>query len=282
MTQESRELTPIAAFRHTLDKLGPQIKDALPAHVTVEKFQRVTLTALQQTPALLDADRGSLLGACMKAAQDGLLPDGREAALVIFGGRDGKRVQYMPMVAGILKKVRNSGELKTINAHVVYTNDEYESWVDDTGEHFKHKKARTDRGDPMMTYAYAITKDGGFYFEEVDEESMTAIRNVSRAKDAGPWSGPFADEMRRKSAMRRLSKRLPMSTDLDDFMRRDDELTDFARGGPDEQPPMRDVTPGAKPAGSVSRLDAVRAQAGAIEHQAQDDAGDGDGFVDPI
>jgi hypothetical protein len=43
----------------------------------------------------------------VKLAQDGLLPDGREAAVVMFGNK----AQAMPMIAGILKKVRQSGEV---------------------------------------------------------------------------------------------------------------------------------------------------------------------------
>jgi recombination protein RecT len=50
------------------------------------------------------------------------------------------------------------------------------------------------------------------------------IKNVSRSKDSGPWSGDFQGEMWRKSAIRRLSKRLPMSTDLEQTIRADDEI----------------------------------------------------------
>jgi recombination protein RecT len=88
-------------------------------------------------------------------------------------------------------------------------------------------KARGERGNPFLTYAFAITKDGGFYFEEIDEKQMGEIEKASRAK-MGPWKGPFRDEMKRKSAIRRLAKyRLPSSTDLDDIIRRDDEFFDL-------------------------------------------------------
>jgi recombination protein RecT len=155
----------------------------------------------------------------MKCAQDGLLPDGREAALVTFKDT----VQYMPMVAGILKKVRNSGDLATIGAHVVYENDTFSYTLGDD-ERIDHKPLLVgDRGKPVLTYAIAKTKDGGIYREVMTEAQIQAVRNVSRARDNGPWSGPFADEMRRKTAIRRLSKRLPMSTDADELLRHDDE-----------------------------------------------------------
>lgn len=233
--KETKALAPIDDVRNSLTKMTKQFAMALPPQIKPDRFIRVAMTAIQQNSALLDADRQSLFGAIMKCAQDGLIPDGRDAALVCYG----KTVQYMPMVGGVCKKARNSGEIKTIGAEVVRENDEYDHWTDETGEHFKHRRASGDRGEVVKTYAYATTKDDGFFFEEIDEEQMDAIRNVSKAK-AGPWNGPFADEMRRKSAIRRLAKyRIPSSTDLDAIIRRDDELYDLNKE-------EREVKPSAK------------------------------------
>ena len=63
-----------------LKKRESQFAAALPAHMPVERFMRVVLTAAQNNPDLVRADRPSFFNACMKAAQDGLLPDGREGA----------------------------------------------------------------------------------------------------------------------------------------------------------------------------------------------------------
>lgn len=208
-----------------------QFKKNLPAHVDADKFISVILTAIQNNPQLLEADRQSFYNACTKASLDGLLPDGREAAFVVYGMKDGtKKVQYMPMVGGILKKVRNSGELLNLTAQVVYESDEFDYWSDENGEHVKHRPFLTgERGNPKLTFAIAKTKDGGIYFEFVTEDQMAAVVNISKAKNSGPWAGPFADEMRRKTAIRRLSKRLPMSTDLEQTIRSDDDFYDLEK-----------------------------------------------------
>jgi recombination protein RecT len=233
-----------------------QFKLALPAYIPSEKFVRVVLTAVQGNPDLLSADRRSLYGACMKAAQDGLLPDGREAALVIFNTKNGPLVQYMPMFGGLLKKVRNSGELAAITAQVVRKNDKFRYWVDGDGEHLEHEPLMFgDRGEIIGVYALAKTKDGAVYIEVMTEEQVQDVRSVSRAKDSGPWSGRFADEMRRKTAIRRLSKRLPMATDLEAVFRRDDEIFDFNGQAEESSTAARDVGP--KP----SRLSQVIGQA---------------------
>lgn len=193
---------------------------ALPPQIPSARFVRVAQTAIRTTPKLLDCERNSLYGAIQKCAQDGLLPDGRESAIIPYG----TTARYMPMIQGICKKARNSGEIKSLGAQVVYKNDEYDHWIDEQGEHFKHRPARADRGEPILTYAFAQTKDGGIYFEEIDGAQMAAIEKMSKANDS-PWKGPFKTEMMRKSALRRLLKhRVPSSSDLDDMIREDDDI----------------------------------------------------------
>lgn len=231
---ESKQLT----IRDEIDGMASQFQAALPPHIPVEKFIRVLMTAVNSNPDLAAADRRSMFEAAMKCAQDGLIPDGREAALVIFNTNAAKKgepakwikkVQYLPMVWGIVKKVRNSGELTSIAANVVYENDTFEYFLGDE-EGIKHLPLlKGDRGAPIMVYAIAKTKDGGIYREVMTAGDVDVIRNFSKSKDSGPWAGPFALEMWRKSAIRRLAKRLPMSTDIEQLIQRDDEMYDLSR-----------------------------------------------------
>ena len=103
-------LPAVQEVRNAIEKMAPQFKAALPAHVSVEKFVRVTLTAVQNNPSLLNLNRSSLFMACLRAAQDGLLPDGRQGAIVGF--RD--QAQWMPMVAGLMVLARNSGQVAAL------------------------------------------------------------------------------------------------------------------------------------------------------------------------
>jgi recombination protein RecT len=215
----------LTAFRGTIDKLGSEFCKALPAHVPAAKFQRIVVSAVAANPALLGKDRTSLLASCMKAAADGLLLDGREAALVAYGST----VQYMPMIGGVLKKLRQSGELESITSEVVYEHDEFDRWIDEDGEHFKHRPSYgEDRGKAKLVYAFARTKDDGKYLEVMDVAAVEKVRAVSKAKDNGPWV-QWWDEMARKTVTRRLAKRLPSSTDLDRLFEHDNENTDFAQ-----------------------------------------------------
>ncbi|KMO28550.1 recombinase RecT [Methylobacterium aquaticum] len=219
------------AFRGDFQRMSGEIAAALPPHIPPERFMRVVVTAVNGDPALLAADRKSLFESSMRAAQDGLLPDKREGALVIFSGR----VQWMPMITGILKKVRNSGELVSIGAHVAYENDRF-AYVLGDEERIEHEpKLDGPRGKPRAAYAIAKTKDGGIYREVMSLEDIEKVRKVSRAANKGPWVD-WWEEMARKTVLRRLAKRLPMSSDMDDLLRRDDELYDFGRRGQNERP----------------------------------------------
>lgn len=246
---ETTALTPMEAMRGTLTKMSVEFKAALPPQIPVDKFIRTTLTAVQMNPELLDADRRSLLGAAMKAAQDGLLLDGREAAPVIFRTKDGPKVQYMPMVGGILKKMRNSGELASISANVVYEKDQFEYVLGDF-EEIRHKPFLGDRGKAIAVYAIARTKDGAIYREVMSVHDVEKVRASSRAKDSGPWV-QWWDEMARKTVIRRIAKRLPSSADVDQVIQSDNEAAGFVQVQPEV-----DVTPTPETAQAPSRLKA--------------------------
>lgn len=220
---------PLVALNEFLQVRQAALIAALPAHVPVERFKRTVITAVSQNPELLNADRRSLWNACMKAATDGLPPDGRYAALVPFKGQ----VQYMPMVMGVIQRVRNSGAVDYINAKVVYANDTIEHYIDDRGEHFKHIPAwPKDGGDIVGVYAIARDKAGNSYIEIMTKAQVERVRQSSHARNATPWT-QWWDEMARKTVIRRLAKKLPATTDIDAIGRDD---TDGDSAEPDALP----------------------------------------------
>jgi recombination protein RecT len=228
---QSKAIAPIDSLRHSIKALEPQFKMALPSHVSVEKFTRTIMTAVQQNQDLVKADRNSLFAACLRSASTGLLPDGKESALVMFGDK----AQFMPMLQGMLKLVRNSGELLSITSQIIYEKDVFKYWVDSDGEHLNHEPQMfSDRGNVIGAYALAKTKDLAVYIEVMTMNEIDAVRNVSRSKNNGPWAGPFKHEMYKKSVLRRLIKRLPVSTDLDSVIKADDE--DYAFDETDVSP----------------------------------------------
>lgn len=219
MSAVERMPKPQDEIRSQLIKMDGEFADALPAHIPVERFRRVALTAIMSnTDLITKVERRSLFQALTKAAQDGLLPDGRDGAIVIYGNQ----AQWMPMIGGIRKKVRNSGEIVSWEAHAVFENDEFEFELGDD-PFIKHKPTLNDRGKIIAAYSIATLKGGEKSREVMSVHDIEKVRNASRAKNSGPWT-QWYEEMARKTVARRHSKVLPMSTDLDDLIRRDDDL----------------------------------------------------------
>jgi recombination protein RecT len=255
---EHRPANPVDVFRQTLSTpaMREQIKMALPNHIPVERFERVSLTAVQQNPDLLNpqkVERRSLFGALVRAAQDGLLPDGREGAIVPFKGK----AQWMPMVAGVMKKVRNSGEIASWETSAVYEKDTFERLLGDDQRIYHKPYEDGDPGKVIGAYSIVTFKDG-----TKSRDYMPRWR-IERAREQNPigknslmWT-KFYDEGAIKTVIRHHSKRLPMSTDVEAIFERDETMSPAANGGYVE--PEREPAPP-----QLSRLDA-------IEHQIADD-----------
>lgn len=236
---------PIAMFQAQLESRAREIQSALPGHITPDKFQRTVMTAVTQNPDLLKADRGSLILACYKAAQDALLPDGREAALVTFNTRfkdpddnqwkSKKLVQYMPMVYGLRKKILQSAEVVSLEVNVVYRAEvEKGTFLYEVGLEppLRHRPSldlnEEETADEEIVAAYSIAtmSDGTKSYEIMRRFEINKVRQVSQTgavgkttrngdpiEPKGPWVDWFA-EMAKKTVMRRHAKTLPMSGDV--------------------------------------------------------------------
>lgn len=206
------ERTPMQDVVNTVrgDNFKREIARALPGGVTTDRFIRVTVTALNQSPELITTDRASLFTALIKCAQDGLLPDGREAALVKFGDT----ATYMPMIGGLRKIAAKHG--LSLAAYVVYENDEFSYELGITPDvHHKPPHLTEDRGDPIGAYAVATDRrTGEKYLDVMSKGEIERIRQESKGKNSGPWTKHWG-EMARKTVGRRLFKQLPLA-DLDE------------------------------------------------------------------
>ena len=250
-TQE-RTADPVVVFRQTLAQpaFREQLKMALPSHIPVERFERVCTTAVQANPSLLDpskVERRSLFGALVRAAQDGLLPDGREGAIVPFRGK----AQWMPMVAGIMAKVRRSGEVASWDAFPVYEKDEFDYLLGDRPQIHHRPHLDGDPGQVVGAYSVVTFKDGTVSKDYLPRWRIEKARNQNPVgKNSLMWT-TFYEEGAVKTVIRHHAKRLPQSTDVEAIFERDETMG-----------PAAVETPAALTAVPTSRLDAIEAQIG--------------------
>jgi phage RecT family recombinase len=249
---------PVAVVCRTLvtPEMQQKFKAVLPPDVSLDRFTRVTLTAIQKNPAIIDCDRTTLYNACVDAANRGLMPDGREGAIVSFRQKDGPpRAQFMPMPEGVIKELAKAG----VKAHSVsiYEKDTVEIWHDDDGQHFRHvPKVFGDRGERIGAVAWAKDAQGRTYVEAMNMDDLLRVAQVSRSKDkngniVGPWA-QWPERMEQKSTLHRLRKRIAI-IGADDVVDRlqEDEAADVAT--PDDDPPAPVSAPTAAPAATTKR-----------------------------
>ena len=231
----------IATVETGLDGLAPQIAALLPPDVPAARFRSVALAAIRNNPDLMRCEQQSLFNACLNAAQDGLLPDGREGAIV---PRKGKAV-WQPMIQGIYKRVKSSGSVAALSANVVYEGERFQVLLGDE-DRIVHQRdmAKVARGREIAVYAIATLKDGSKEREVMTWEQVEAVRKASAMPNSGPWT-QWADEMARKTVVRRLAKRLPVIEPADETLHRTiervDSLYDFGTKPP-ERPELEHET----------------------------------------
>jgi len=197
------------------EEMRDKVEALLPPGVTYDRFTQTIIVALQHNPALLDADRQSLYNAISRCAADGLMPDGKDGALVIFNTNVGNKdrpvwkkvVQWMPIVEGIIKQMGKAGI--RCYAATVYEGEEFDIWYDDDGQHVVHRpKPFVTQGAALGVYACAKV-DGRTYIEALNKDDIATIRSSSKSGDSGPWL-TWPDRMAQKSALHRLKKRVPI------------------------------------------------------------------------
>lgn len=227
MSQELATKSDIKSLINS-EQMREQFARALPKHLTAERFARVAITALTRTPKLAECTPASLMKCLLDLSAMGLEPDGRRAHLIPYGTEATLIIDYK----GLVELIRRSGDVASIRAETVCAKDEF-SWTN--GEVSHSVNWREDRGDVQAVYAEATMKSGEKQTAVLTRAEVEAVRTKSRAGNAGPWKDHWS-EMAKKTAVRRLSKMLPLSSEIMDHVSRDDD-----------QFVMRNVTPSNTP-----------------------------------
>lgn len=220
---ESKELT--RQQTSSLKKLiaSPYAKEqfslALPKHLTVDRFIRVALTALNKNPKLLGCTQESVMACMMDCSSLGIEPDGRRAHLIAYGDKCTLIIDYK----GLIELAKRSGDVKSWSAMLVCEKDKF-TWENGAITHSINWLE--DRGKPLAVYSHVVMADGQHEYEVMTLAEVDAIRNRSRAGSSGPWVTDYA-EMAKKTVIRRHSKRLTLSPEFRDAEAKDGDVIDL-------------------------------------------------------
>jgi recombination protein RecT len=254
------------ALLAVIEAMEPEFAKVLGAAVPSKRFVRVAKSAINSNPEIANLERTSLLSAIMQAAQDGLVIDGKEAAIVPFKGK----ATYIPMVAGLVKKMRQHSDFGSISHGIVYQKEidsgRFE-YVKGDDEYLKHDPILFgEKGEPVGAYAVLTTKQGDKFRAVLDREAIE--KRLAKGNNS-PAKREWKDEFWIKTVLRHLYKIAPNSGDeggvLDKVFADDD--ADYTQ--PQETPHDADGVVIDKPAQVVDKPKTTRAAA-AVMAQVED------------
>ena len=208
----------VATMGAMLEKMKGELGKILVRSLPVERFIRVALTAVRRNWQLQESTPGSVLGAMMLAAQDGLEIDGVQACMVAYWNSDLRcfEAQYQQMYRGQMALARRGGQVIAIEPECVYEGDEFyeEKGLNPKLKHVPHYKTR----NVTHVYTIATLKGGQRMFRtmpvaEINSQHRDRSKSWTSKKGAsGPWVDDY-DSMAMKSGIRTHIKYLPTPAD---------------------------------------------------------------------
>jgi recombination protein RecT len=250
-----------------------ELFDGMPPHVRPERFERNLVNAIMQNPELMSLEPRLIFREISKAAALGLYLDPQLGEAYLIIGWNGKAKRKEPQLRigyrGLIKLGRQSGEITMMYAHEVHANDFFEASLGDDKKLTHKPDLFGDRGSVVGYYAVVKYKDGESDFEPLTVAQAHAIRDRSDGYKAfadgkiksTPWSTDEV-EMSKKTAIRRLTKRIPQSPELAEAIRIEDAA---------EHSEMRSVsinapTPPRPPVPPSHQINAPIPEAETVEH----------------
>lgn len=194
-----------------------QIAMALPKHLDADRMVRIATTEFRSNPKLQQCEPMSFIGAVIQSSQLGLeVGSGLgQAYLVPYGNKATLIIGYQ----GLIELIYRSGKITSVNTFCVHVDDEFSyGFSIERGGMYLEWKPKEDIETPTventkLVVAFAKTKTGEIIYDVMTTKEIESIRAGSQGKNGKPWKDHWG-EMAKKTAIRRLYKKLPKSVEM--------------------------------------------------------------------
>lgn len=256
-----------------LPAVQAEIRSALGLGADPVRLIRTAKTQIGKNPKLLECSIQSLMSSIIQAAEEGLDFSLGQAWLVPYSVKkklpgQGEiwvtECQYQRGYQGLLKLVRNTGEVGDVQAHPIYEHDTFYVERGDNAQ-CKHVPNFFKPGALIGFYAYGVLLETGkphvevMTLEEIEDigkrsKSSKKDREGNFEKFGGPWATDF-NEMGRKTVLKRCCKYLPISVTARETIEAEDtsEFSDASTIELNLEPPK----PSVLTAGTHPRIEEV-------------------------
>lgn len=217
---EGKNLKPVERIKLKIEGIQAQLAKAIPVTMqktfTPERLTRLFWQEVRRIKHLDECTPETIATGLMTAAQLGIEIGvmGQGWLLPFYNKkRNCYEATFLIGYKGLVGLARRSGEVASIETHIVYTNDLFrlKLGIETTVEH--EPCLNGPRGTAKLVYGVARFKDGGHHFEFMTMDDVQKVRARSRSKDDGPWVTDF-EQMVRKTLIRRMANYLPMSIEF--------------------------------------------------------------------
>lgn len=208
-----------------LEKNKGALSRALPKHINADRLMRVAVSAISQNKTLLECTPESLFRCIVAAGMLGLEPNTPTGHAYLVPFKDTRtgttNVQLIPGYKGLIDLAHRAGGVAVLAAHVVFEKDHFEVELGLEPKLIHKPFMGEDRGEMKYVYAVYKGKEGQHDFEFMSIGEIERIRQGAPSKNSPAWTN-FYDEMARKTVIRRLIKRIPISLELAQAANMDD------------------------------------------------------------
>ena len=212
-------------------------------NIDSKNYSRALMNLVKSSPQLMACNPKSIIDECLQIATLGLRPEKHlgQAYLIPYRAKNQNQSNATLIIGykGFIDLAFKSGHIKAFYAHVRCKNDKFimrlgtnksiDHWIVDDN----------DRGEMIGVYAVVQYVNGGFDFEYLSKAQVEALQKRSKASSVS-WQTD-KEEMWKKSAIRRLSKRIPMCPDLQTAVSMDEEREDPERKNVDLKQAFNDM-----------------------------------------
>ena len=242
-------MTSLAVIQSDLETglINAGVESILPESMKMSTFVRCAAVAMASSKDLAEADKDSVIMALSQCAKDGLVPDNKEAALVTFNTNVAgqgkpkqwvKKAQYLPMIDGVMKRARMSGQISLLSSKAVFNDDVFKYWMDENGEHINYEP-NYQGGVMRLCFAFARLVTGELIVEVMTKADVDKVRASSKTGTYGPWADWY-ERMALKAVMHRLLRRLPNASEIVEMCEQGMNMSFDARTEKEIQPVMED------------------------------------------
>ncbi|WP_114752349.1 recombinase RecT [Pleomorphovibrio marinus] len=180
------------------------------------------LTDKNGKPVSESCTKVSIANALMKMVVQGLSPVKNQCYFIAYGDK----LTFQRSYQGTIAVAKRVGDVKQVNANVIYKGDEYTTEIDQTGVRklVRHDSPFDNRDDNNIRGAYAVVvfNDGSTKLEEMTILEIKKAWAQGATKGNSPAHTNFSGEMAKKTVINRALKTIVNSSADTDLFEEDD------------------------------------------------------------